>query len=279
MKQITDRTTGWARARWWVIIPAVLLAGAALAVTIDHAATPASATAAKGKPDHDGKKGTPGHRGRKHGSPVAFSSAKWGLIGRNTIGTAYAQPRTGPWGSALQESDPPSGVGSLQIIVGDGTQKVAYGNQNDFFTTRLDTVGTLTYWVYRDIDAPAPTFPGVSFEVLNPTAAVTYTSLVYVPPAVVPTPPALVWRKLDALAGAHWFFTNGPLAASSGCNQTTFCTFAQATAALTNVNYRILSLAVSKGRDDAFNGAVDALRMNGIVYDFEPQGVVERKAH
>ena len=278
MKQITDRTTGWARARWWVVIPAVLLAGAALAVTIDRAATPASATVAKGKPDHDGKRGTPGHRGRKDGSPVAFSSAKWGLIGRNTIGTAYAQPRTGPWGSALQESDPPSGVGSLQIIVGDGTQKVAYGNQNDFFTTRLNTVSTLTYWVYRDIDAPAPTFPGVSFEVLNPTGAVTYTSLVYVPPAVVPTPPALVWRKLDALAGAHWFFTNGALAASSGCNQATFCTLTQAAAALTNPGYRILSLAVSKGRDDAFNGAVDALQMNGTVYDFEPQGVIERKA-
>jgi hypothetical protein len=145
-------------------------------------------------------------------------------------------------------------------------------------------VSTLTYWVYRDIDAEQPTFPGVSFEVLNPTtatattAAVTYTSLVYVPPAVVPAPPALVWRKLDALSGAHWFFTNNAFAASSGCNQATFCTFAQATAALTNPGYRILSLAVSKGRDNAFNGAVDALQMNGTVYDFEPQGVIARKA-
>jgi hypothetical protein len=277
MKQITDRTTGWARSRWWVVIPAVLLAGAALAVTIDRAATPASATADKGKPDHDGKKGTPDHRGGKQGSRIEFSSAKWGLIGRNTIGTAYAQLRTGPWGTALQESDPPSGVGSLQIIVGDGTQKVAYGNQNDFLTTRLNTVNKLSYWVYRDIDAPAPIFPGVSFEVLNPTAAIGYTSLVYVPPAVVPTPPALVWRKLDALAGANWFFTNNLIGT---CTQaTTFCTFAQARAALTNPGYRILSLAISKGRDDAFNGAVDALQVNGTVYDFEPQGVVEESAH
>ena len=268
----TDGTSGWARrARWWVAIPAVLLAGGALAVTLDRAAAPASATTPKPP------KTKPAPPGPKGGHTPTFSSEKWGLIGRNTIGTATALPRTGPWGSALQPSDPPSGVGSLQIIVGDGTQKVAYGNQHDFFTTRLSTVSTLTYWVYRDIDAPAPILPGVSFEVINPTAAVTYTSLVYVPSPAAPVATA-VWTKLDALAGARWFFTNGPLGLSSGCNQTTFCTFAQARAALTNPGYRILSLAISKGRDDAFNGAVDALQLNGTVYDFEPQGVVKRSA-
>ena len=271
MKRNRDGTSGWTRARWWVVIPAVLLLGAMLAVTIDRAATPASATTPKAKTKH-------GPTGPKGDPRTDFSTEKWGLIGRNTIGSASALPRTGPWGSALQPSDPPSGIGSLQIIVGDGTQKVAYGNQHDFFTTRLSAVSTLTYWVYRDIDAPAPILPGVSFEVLNPTAAVTYTSLVYVPSPTAPVAGA-VWTKLDALAGARWFFTNGPLGLSSGCNQSTFCTFAQATTALTNPGYRILSLAVSKGRDDAFNGAVDALQVNKTVYDFEPQGVVERSAH
>jgi hypothetical protein len=248
----------------------VLVAGAALAVTIDHAATPASATTPKTKPGH--------HHPPKGDSGFEFSTEKWGTIGRNTIGSATALPRTGPWGSAPQPSDPPSGVGSLQLTVGDGTQKVAYGNQHDFYTTRLDTVSKLTYWVYRDIDDGVPTnLPSVAFEVLNPTSTITYTSLVYVPSPA--TAPLAVWTKLDALAGAQWFFTNGSLATSSGCNQTTYCTFAQATAAVSNPDYRILSLAISKGRDTAFNGAVDALQVNRTLYDFEPQGVVERRAH
>jgi hypothetical protein len=38
------------------------------------------------------------------------------------------------------------------------------------------------------------------------------------------------------------------------------------------------SLAVGKDRDFAFSGAVDALRINDKVNDFEPLGVVTRDA-
>jgi hypothetical protein len=35
---------------------------------------------------------------------------------------------------------------------------------------------------------------------------------------------------------------------------------------------------ISKGRDNAFRGAVDALRVNNVQYDFEPLGVIRGTA-
>jgi hypothetical protein len=35
---------------------------------------------------------------------------------------------------------------------------------------------------------------------------------------------------------------------------------------------------VAKGRDNEFTGAVDAVRVNDAVYDFEPEGVFARHA-
>lgn len=50
---------------------------------------------------------------------------------------------------------------------------------------------------------------------------------------------------------------------------------AQAVTKLTNADYRVLSLGITTGRDCAFNGAVDALQVNGTVYD-EPGDVIAR---
>ncbi len=35
-------------------------------------------------------------------------------------------------------------------------------------------------------------------------------------------------------------------------------------------------MAISKGSDYAFSGAVDALQINSTTYDFEPFGVIEK---
>ena len=77
----------------------------------------------------------------------------------------------------------------------------------------------------------------------------------------------------SATAGQWWF--TGATGTTTGCNQTTLCTFAQMKAAVTASypNMSVLSLAVGKGRDSAWNGAIDALRYNNAVYDFEPFGV------
>ena len=41
---------------------------------------------------------------------------------------------------------------------------------------------------------------------------------------------------------------------------------------------KVYSLAISKGRDYAFSGAVDDLVINDTMYDFEPTGVIEGPA-
>ena len=40
----------------------------------------------------------------------------------------------------------------------------------------------------------------------------------------------------------------------------------------------IYSVAVSYGRNEVWNGAVDGLRINDTIYDFEEYGVIERPA-
>ena len=56
------------------------------------------------------------------------------------------------------------------------------------------------------------------------------------------------------------------------------CSFAEVQTFLaTGSGANILTAAVTKGTDSfGFSGAVDGLRINDIVYDFEPFGTVER---
>ena len=42
-------------------------------------------------------------------------------------------------------------------------------------------------------------------------------------------------------------------------------------------NASIYTAQITKGRDYAFSGAVDALRINNQVFDFEPFGVYTRQ--
>ena len=81
------------------------------------------------------------------------------------------------------------------------------------------------------------------------------------------------WTKLDASTDKHWYYT-GAFGTDSGCNQTTYCTLAQAKAAAPDAT--LYTAEITKGRDYAFSGAVDDLRINDTVYDFEPNGVVQR---
>ena len=77
------------------------------------------------------------------------------------------------------------------------------------------------------------------------------------------------------------YFTNGATATATTCGQGAapqhFCTLAEVKAAAPNAVVT-LSAAIAKGRDFEWHGAVDALRINNKVYDFEEHGVVERPA-
>ena len=100
-----------------------------------------------------------------------------------------------------------------------------------------------------------------------------YTSLVYVPVAQG----ANAWGEQDASTADRWFMTGA--AGSGSCNQGPegYCTLEEVQAKFPNAS--ILTVQLTKGRDYAFSGAVDALQLNDtLVYDFEPFGVTESEA-
>jgi hypothetical protein len=219
-------------------------------------------------------------------------SEHWGVIYRNTIGSPVAELRDGPYsiGAGGSVSAPPFGKGSLGIEVADKatslappSEKVAFGNEVDFVgdpVLGLTDVGFRVFQTGENVEHGGPgNMPGITFEIdpnLSSTAS-NYSSLVWLPDAA---PVVNEWTGyLDATTTGQWFLT-GAAGAATGCNQTTTCSFAAVKDALDDGGDTptILSVAVTKGRDNQWQGAVDGLRINSSVYDFERDGVKAKHA-
>ncbi len=83
-------------------------------------------------------------------------------------------------------------------------------------------------------------------------------------------------RPLPASPTGTGFILSGAEGTATGCTLATPCTFsALKTALQAGTGAKILTVGITKGRDFAWQGAVDGLRVNGTVYDFEPFGVQE----
>jgi hypothetical protein len=230
------------------------------------------------------KKFTPTTQGRLHHSV----GAHWGVIYRNTIGSAVAELRAGPYGSfgvSGPSSRPPAGVGSLGIQVSDSAtsgsppaEKVAFGNEVDFFgnpVSGLSQVGFRVFQTGENAAINSRNMPNITLEI-NPhvTGAGSYTSMVWVPDAA---PVTNRWSGyLNATSTGDWYFT-GTTGTVTGCNQGTMCSFSGAKLALVAANdgtpASIYTVAITKGRDYTWAGAVDNLRINTKIYNFERYGV------
>jgi hypothetical protein len=222
----------------------------------------------------------------------------WGVITRNTIGSAVADLRAGPFGSfgvTGAARKPRFGNGSLGLQVSDnalsgGTpqEKVAFGNEVDFFgdpvgnpgpappASGLTRVGFRVFQPQENADISPGNMPNITLEINPHVAGKTYTSMVWVPD---PAPVTNKWTGfINAATTGYWYFTNGSVATGTGCGPADNCTLAQAKQGLItgtdgSGTASIYTIAISKGRDNAWVGAVDGLRINGFVYDFEPYGV------
>lgn len=233
---------------------------------LNHLAQPGQngAAGATGNVGATGATGAPGAAGQ-NGADATISSGNWGIVNRNTIGSPDMTFRSGP-------ATPPVGTGSLNIVVGDATEKAAFGNEVDFAGTPLASLDTLAFGVYttgEDRAISPANLPSIGIEV-DPTGpgsatAPNFSTLVSVPVDA----PANQWSTQDA-SGGQWFYT-GAAGTASNCNQTTTCTFAAAKAAFPQAT--LFTMQITKGRDNAWQGAVDALRVNAKVYDFEATGV------
>ncbi|MEU0039232.1 hypothetical protein [Streptomyces sp. NPDC006333] len=211
-------------------------------------------------------------------------SEHWGVITRNTIGSPVAALRDGPFGSfGVQGSAarPPHGRGSLGIEVADQSEKVDFGNEVDFFgdpVLGLTKVGFHVFQTGENVDAGgAENMPNIRFEI-DPNVSAhpgdNYSTLVWVPDAA---PVTGRWSPyIDATTTGYWYLTGNETA----CNQAAECTFAQVKASLNDGGEKptIHTVAVGKGRDHMWIGAVDGLRVNQTVYDFEADGVKARRA-
>lgn len=211
-------------------------------------------------------------------------SERWGVIDRNTIGSPVAMLRDGPYSMTTTGiSEPPFGKGSLGIAVANGTEKASFGNEVDFVGNPVASLTAVGYYVYRtgeDVGyGGVNNLPNIIFEI-DPNLTATssnYSSMVWNPDGS--GLPVNQWSPyVDATTNGQWWFT-GAAGAATGCNQTTMCSFAAAQLALTNgTGATILSVAISKGRDNQFQGAVDGLRLNDKAYDFEAKEVKSKGA-
>lgn len=235
-----------------------------------------------------GATGPPGQSGT-----ATYTNPEWAIIDRNTIGSAVGALRAGPYTLPANTGTPPFGVGSLGLQTSnagttsaDPAEKVSFGNQVDFAgqpVLGLTQVGFRAFQTGENNGTqanPTPTnVPNITFEIdPNLTADPTnFSSMVWNPA----TPLASnQWSGyLDATTTGDWFLT-GNAGTATNCTLNNRCTFAQLKAALDDGGAsgapQILTAAVVKGRDFTYSGAVDGLRINNVVYDFEPFGVVER---
>jgi hypothetical protein len=226
---------------------------------------PAGAQGAAGAKGDKGEKGEKGDPGPKR------SSGNWGVINRNTIHSPTVELRSGPF-------DAPVGDGSLNLAVADGTEKAAYGNEVDFVgdDLDLDEVGFHVYTTGENNAAPADNMPSIAFEIdpnlAGPKPQNDYTSLVFMPAKTASN----AWSGyIDATTTGFWGLTGGAFNGTPCSINGSRCTFDEMMDYLDDggASPTILSVGISKGRDYEFHGAVDGLRINDDVYDFEETGV------
>lgn len=238
--------------------------------------TPGSngADGANGSVGPKGDTGPQGPQGPKGESGTAtYAGPNWSVIDRNVIGAGDAALRSGPTSSwpGADAVKPPMGVGSLGLRTASATDKTAFGNEVDFQGDALSSISSVSFWQYTTGENRAKyvdNAASVAMEINPGNGKQTYSTLNF----VVRNLPANVWTEVTT-ESANWYLT-GAAGTETGCNQTTYCTLEQVQAKLPDAT--LYTVAVSKGRDYAFSGAVDALQIGSTTYDFEPFGVVAK---
>src|SRR4051794_4582804 len=265
-------------------VQAMLNAGASkqTAASSNPTAGPAGARGEKGDAGPKGDKGDKGDKGAKGDDAHLPTAGNWGVIDRNVIGSPEQELRSGP-------ATPPFGTGSLNLAVQGAPafpnsaqqEKSAFGNEQDFLGRTLASITQVGFRVFAtDTDlAQNPNMPDIGIEVdrNGPAAGAPGFSTLVFAPANSTTPNA--WSPYidgttvtPAPGPVGWYYTGS----GNTCNISNPCTFAGAKA--DHPDATIFTVAINKGRDFAFQGAVDGLRINNTVYDFEEHGVSQVSA-
>ena len=225
-----------------------------------------------------GAPGAPGAPGGSGGSTPILTSGNFGIVDRAVFGSPMAQLRSGP-------SDPPSGNGSLGLLVAgrpdyNPPEKIAYGIAESGLVSRLRNVGFAVFTTPANVTrgGQVANMPNIQFEI-NPrltdaSGAITFSTLNF----NAENGAVHAWTTIDATDpdAGRWNLT-GRAGTATGCasgSPTAGCTFEQIKDRVPDAT--ISTVMINKGRDFEWQGAVDALRINGRIADFEEGGVVIR---
>lgn len=212
----------------------------------------------------------------------------WGIIHRNVIGSPSITLTNGPFvfGATGSLSAPPFGVGALAFLVGPPTstpsgaaEKANFGNEVDYHGNLLQAITEVGFHIFttgENASKDTNNLPNIDFEAFfRVGSTLTYTSVVWVPPSNAVT--VNEWSRFINATNEGTWYLSGDSTINTGCSQSTPCKFSQLLYNANTVDSTayISSVAVSKGRDYEWQGAIDGLRINNKTINFEFDGVYE----
>nr|ALS91824.1 MetaGeneMark_Unknown Function [uncultured bacterium] len=179
------------------------------------------------------------------------------------------------------------GKGSLNLSVAGPTtvgdpntaEKIVYGNEVDFFGQTFNPTA-VGFQVYNNVENGPNNMPGIDLEIDPNLTGIddNFTTLTFIP--ANGSLPGLWSNYIDATTTGLWGATGvagGAFAPGTPCNiNTNRCSWTELKAVLADGGDppTLLTVGISKGRDNEWHGAVDGLQFNGTVYDFEEYGVI-----
>jgi hypothetical protein len=197
-------------------------------------------------------------------------------MNRGIVGSPGIALRSGP--VFLSSRPPGDGDGSLNFLVATG-ERASFGNEVDAFGTidDLDAVGFHVFTTGENSGRGNPNMPNITFEI-NPnltSTPSTFSSLVFVPGTNSASNQWSGYIDATSDAAGFWWLT-GAAGTATGCILSAECSFADMKAALDDGAPAavINTAAVTKGTDFAWAGAIDGLRINSQIFNFEATGVV-----
>jgi len=232
----------------------------------------------------NGTNGAPGLDGRD----ATYVGADWSIIDRNVLGGGDSYLRAGP--GCIAEICPGSlGQGSLGIRTAGTADKIAFGSTTAYDGVLVKELTKLSFSVFTSTENSLHgmgNLPNLTFEIDPNRQAVggNYSSLVFIPAPLTEAQSDSStngWTSIDATTSGGWALTGTHTSCKLGVAT---CTFAQMQTYLDEstgdtepasavITY---STAFSKGSGGPFfSGAVDELRINNDLYNFEPFGVVK----
>jgi len=225
-----------------------------------------------------GPEGPPGPEGPEgpEGAAAPVGLSTWGKMPRNEYGSPIAE--TGSTATGVDALILETGCYKEPCTEAASWEKAEYGSEVEFAGLQIADIGEIGLSVYiADSTAGNSPMPNIQMEINPKVAGKTYSSLVYNPGETSPN----VFQYVDATAvpanpgSEGWWFSNGTVAAATGCSLSHECSLAEVKAAAPEAEVTY-SLGLGKGRDTMGEILIKEFKLNGTTYTFGPGGTFKK---